>query len=249
MKKQILILSVVVVSTVLFSCSKEKLDMPTNEQANNEEMVAPNKPTVVDPLSINLEGNYEFNNSLNDKVNKLGTLYSSTEKVQYGTDRKGNPTGSIEFQGNHYLHLAGVPRKANSSISVWIKYNSPATAGILNGSVSRLDQYNSSIIGTTNNNTGTVAECIFQMRLDNGWHHIVIAAESSSSKFYLDGKLVKTVPSSPLTVTGFSEYFIGSAGVVAFFKGSMDDLRFYSRTLTATDVKALFGTTLDTSVQ
>jgi hypothetical protein len=53
MKKQILILSVVTVSMILFSCSKEKLDMPTNEQTLNEEMVAPNRPAI-DPLSVKL---------------------------------------------------------------------------------------------------------------------------------------------------------------------------------------------------
>lgn len=248
MKKQLLILSVVTVSMILFSCSKEKSDMPTNEQTINEEMVAPSKPTI-DPLSLNLEGCYEFNNSLVDKTNKLGTPYSSAEKVQYGPDRKGNPTGSIQFQGNHYLYLPAVPRKANSSISVWIKYNSADTAGILNGSVPKLSQYNNSIIGATSNPAGPVNEYSFQLRPDNGWHHIVIAADPSSSKFYLDGKLVKIISASMLIPNGFSEYFIGSAGVVDFWNGAMDDLRFYSRTLTATDVKALFGTTLDTSIQ
>ena len=248
MKKQILILSVVTVSMILFSCSKEKLEMPTQEQAINEEMVAPpNKPTS--DLSLNLEGCYEFNNSLDDKTKKLGTPYSSAARLQYGPDRNDNPNSSIVFQGNHYLHLPAVPRKANSSISVWIKYNSANAAGILNGSVPKLSQDNNSIVGTTHNSTSTVAECYFKMRPDNAWHHIVIAAEPSSSKFYLDGKLVKTVSSSLIIADGFAEYYIGSAGVAAFWNGSMDDLRFYSRTLTSTDVKALYGTTLDTSAQ
>ena len=221
--------------------------MPTQEQAINEEMVAPpNKPTS--DLSLNLEGCYEFNNSLDDKTKKLGTPYSSAARLQYGPDRNGNPNSSIVFQGNHYLHLPAVPRKANSSISVWIKYNTSIGAGILNGSVARLSQHNGSIVGTTNNNTGVVAEYTYRMRPDNAWHHFVIAADPSSSKFYLDGKLVKTV-SGTLVTNGFSEYFIGSAGVVGFWTGSMDDLRFYSRTLTSTDVKALFEANPDAIVQ
>ena len=247
MKKQILILSAVAVSTVLFSCSKEKIETPT-EQAINEEMVIPSKPTG-DPLSVNLEGRYEFNNSLADLTGKLGTPYSSAAEIQYGPDRKGNRNSSIVFQGDHYLYLPAVPRQANSSVSLWIKFNGADTAGILNGSVPRLHQFDNSITGSTMNGNFVAAECVFQMTPDNGWHHIVIAAESSSSKFYLDGKLVKTVNAGILVRPGFSEYYIGSGGVAAFWNGSMDDLRFYSRTLTATDVKALYGTTLTTSVQ
>ena len=247
MKKQMLIISIVTVSTILFSCSKEQLEMPKDEQAINEEMVAPPaKPTS--DLSLNLEGCYEFNNSLEDKTNKLGTLYSSASRLQYGPDRNGTPNSSIVFQGNHYLQVSAVPRTSNSSVSVWIKYNTVNGAGILTGSVARLSQQNGTIVGATNDNIGVVAEYYYKMRPDNAWHHIVIAADPLASKFYLDGKLVKTV-SSPLNTNGFSDYFIGSSGVVGFWNGSMDDLRFYSRTLTATDVKALFAATSDSSVQ
>ncbi len=248
MKKQILTLSLVIVSMVLFSCSKENVEMPANEQAINEETAIPYKPAG-DPLNVNLEGRYEFNNSLTDLAGKLGTPVSSAAVIQYGPDRNGNRNSAIVFQGDHYLYLPAVPRQANSSVSLWVKYNGADTAGILNGSVPRLHQYGNTIYGTTMNGNFVAAECAFQMRPDNGWHHIVIAAESSSSKFYLDGKLVKTVNAGILSGLGFGEYFIGSGGAAAFWNGSMDDLRFYSRTLTATDVKALYGTTFTTSAQ
>ena len=248
MKKQILAFSVVIVSMVLFSCSKEKLEMPTNGQVNNEEAVLPYKP-IVDPLTQNLEGRFEFNNSLVDLTGKLATPYSSAAEIKYGTDRKGNPSGAIVFQGNHYLAVSAVPRQPNSSVSLWIKYNTSNSAGILVGSSPRLDQVGGGITAQTFNNNSVAAECNFQTTPDNAWHHIVIAAESSSSKFYLDGKLVKTVNAAILGRPGFGDYVVGSGGMVGFWTGSMDDLRFYSRTLTATDVKALYGSTLTTSVQ
>ena len=97
MKKQILILSVVAVSMVLFSCSKEKLDMPTNEQTNNEEMVAPNRPAI-DPLSVKLEGWYTFDRTLKDQAQKLpNAIHQVSQFLMIPTERA-NQAGYLFYR-------------------------------------------------------------------------------------------------------------------------------------------------------
>jgi hypothetical protein len=253
MKKQILILSVLVVSTVLFSCSKEKLDRPANEQANNEEMVAPNRPAI-DPLSVKLEGWYTFDRTLKDQAQKLPNAISTAKSVSYDTDRKGKASGAISFTGSYHLSIDNVPQQTNTSISVWVKYSNPVNSliGVVYGLRGpNVVQVNNEIFATivddsSSTNGGTTGLQV----LDNNWHHVVITSNGSTIKIYTDGAL-KTTVNYPAIITPCKiTYFVGAQADIPYnWKGSVDDLRFYSRTLTATDVQALYGTALDTSVQ
>jgi len=253
MKKQILIFSVVVVSTALFSCSKENLEMPTNEQANNEEMVAPNRPAI-DPLSVRLEGWYTFDRTLKDQAQKLPNAFSSGKSVSYDTDRKGKPSGAISFTGSYHLSIDNVPQQTNTSISIWVKYSNPlnSTRGVVYGLRGpNVVQVNNEMFATivddsSFTNGGTTGLQV----LDNSWHHVVITSDGSTIKIYTDGNLKTTVNYPAIITPTKITYTVGAEADYPYnWKGSVDDLRFYSRTLTATDVKALYGTTNDTSVQ
>ena len=253
MKKQILVLSVVTVSMILFSCSKEKLDMTTNEQTSSEEMAAPSK-SAIDPLSVRLEGWYTFDRTLKDQTQKLPTAVSSAKSISYDTDRKGKPSSAISFTGTYHLLIDNVPQQTNTSISVWVKYSNPVNSliGVVYGLRGpNVVQVNNEIFATmvddsSFTNGGTTGLQV----LDNNWHHVVITSDGSIIKIYADGNL-KTTVNYPAIITPCKiTYFVGSQADFPYnWKGSVDDLRFYSRTLTATDVKALYGTTLDTSVQ
>ena len=253
MKKQILILSVVTVSMVLFSCSKESLDMPTNEQANNEEMVAPNRPAI-DPLSVRLEGWYTFDRTLKDQAQKLPNAFSSGKSVSYDTDRKGKPSGAISFTGSYHLSIDNVPQQTNTSISIWVKYSNPfnSTRGVVYGlrgpNVVQVnnEMFAAIVDDSSFTNGGTTGLHV----LDNSWHHVVITSDGSTIKIYTDGNLKTTVNYPAIITPTKITYTVGAEADYPYnWKGSVDDLRFYSRTLTATDVKALYGTTNDTSVQ
>ena len=253
MKKQILILSVVTVSMILFSCSKEKLDMPTNEQTNSEEMVVPNRPAI-DPLSVKLEGWYTFDRNLKDQTQKLPTAISSGKSVSFATDRNGKSNAAISFTGSYHLSIDNVPQQTNTSISVWVKYSNPVNSliGVVYGLRGpNVVQVNNEIFATivddsSSTNGGTTGLQV----LDNNWHHVVITSDGSTIKVYTDGNLKTTVNYPAIITPTKVTYFVGAQADFPYnWKGSVDDLRFYSRTLTATDVKALYGTTLDTSVQ
>ncbi|MEK6794437.1 MAG: LamG domain-containing protein [Spirochaetota bacterium] len=78
--------------------------------------------------------------------------------------------------------------------------------------------------------------------LDGAWHHIVVTATKLSVSLYIDGAL------SGGTATGSWEsspskmpFLIGARSGVANFNGLLDEVRLYSRALTADEVKARYN--------
>jgi hypothetical protein len=84
---------------------------------------------------------------------------------------------------------------------------------------------------------------------DTEWHHLVVTYDGSSTvagmRAYVDGVSQTITPvvdtlnadithTSPLTISGRN-------GAIDFFDGVVDDVRIYSRTLTAVDVIALYA--------
>jgi hypothetical protein len=80
--------------------------------------------------------------------------------------------------------------------------------------------------------------------MDNHWHYLVATYDGSELKFYVDGSFIGNSLNPcalALPVGATTHYQLGYwpfSGSVWF--GCMDDLRFYTRVLTAGDVKALY---------
>lgn len=83
---------------------------------------------------------------------------------------------------------------------------------------------------------------------DNVWHHAVITATNNNQRLYVDGELVSTYAGG--TLTGFqtilnigaayANTWPGGAGINwMYFNGEIDEVRMYSRVLTAGEVAAL----------
>jgi len=78
---------------------------------------------------------------------------------------------------------------------------------------------------------------------DNQFHHVVVTREAGVAiKYYIDGALLKTVPTT--NVAGFTiaaDVFIGTFnGVIQSFAGIMDEPAIYNKALTAAEVLANF---------
>lgn len=80
-----------------------------------------------------------------------------------------------------------------------------------------------------------------------GWHHYVITYDGTFLNYYFDGggKYIKYKIFPASIVSGKQNYMLGFADILkalshGFWKGKIDDLRFYSRTLSANDVKRLY---------
>ncbi|MFC1601130.1 family 78 glycoside hydrolase catalytic domain [Candidatus Sumerlaeota bacterium] len=76
---------------------------------------------------------------------------------------------------------------------------------------------------------------------DDNWHFIAATYDGSAKTFYADGKQVGSVEASgPIDDYGSSAAYIGSLNSnMEFFKGGIDDVRVYSRALSAKEIEAM----------
>ena len=72
----------------------------------------------------------------------------------------------------------------------------------------------------------------------NAWYHVVMQRISGVTKFYVNGiQTANTSALVPLTPTDFN---IGSQTGLRYFNGSIDDVRIYSRALSASEIMQLY---------
>ena len=243
MQKQFLF-AAVIISAIFVSCSKEKSGTPPQETTVDNSIVF--KPKNFDPLKIGLTGRFEFDGSLIDSTGKLKDASLYTGKVTYTTDRKGASDHALEFDGNNGFQIFDVPLGENVSVAVWVQSKCYPTTGL----VPFVDGQQSFSL--------TQLENIYQAAYWNGipgpgqyveassgreWHHLAATRDANSLKFYVDGILVGSSPSPAGAVPAISasEYILGFGwnGEYLYWKGGMDDLRFYKRVLTSSEVYQL----------
>lgn len=75
------------------------------------------------------------------------------------------------------------------------------------------------------------------------WHHIVMIKQGSVLYQYLDNVLVSEIPDNTSCSTSNNvPISIGCRGqLVRFFNGKIDDIRFYNRALSESEINSLFG--------
>lgn len=75
-----------------------------------------------------------------------------------------------------------------------------------------------------------------------GWHHLVMVKDVSRMKFYLNNELVADIEdTSSCTTSNNIHMTIGTRGqLVRFFTGKIDDIRFYNRAVSASEVDVLY---------
>ncbi len=75
----------------------------------------------------------------------------------------------------------------------------------------------------------------------NTWTLLVLTIDSSSgAKFYVNGVVSSTAPGTTALRNANGTVYIGKRSDGNYFKGYMDDLRFYNRALTAQEVLDLY---------
>ena len=244
MKKQFQILAATFMIVAFVSCSKEKIETPTTA---NEEMATTSSSSgariVVDPLTVGLQGWFSFDANLKDKTQKLADGVPSTRVVKYGTDRKGKMKGALYLDDTYSVKLKSVPQQTNTSLSVWIKpyYLNSGGGGIVYNEVMgpKLGQGTNLLSCAVSTSVSTPGEYI--EIFNTGWHHVVITFDGSYVKIYVNNVLKSSIPHSASIPASLVDYFVGWSSVWQYWKGYVDDLRFYSRTLSATDVQKLYN--------
>ena len=246
MKKQLQILTVTFITVAFISCSKEKIEMTEMQSATSEEIASSsssNRP-YIDPLTIGLEARFEFNGNLKNLTRGVADGIPSRRVPSYGPDRKGNFKSSLYLDGAYSVKLNDVPQQTNTSLSVWVKPSQLDGGGnIVDNDLwqvgPRVSQAGSN--WRTSIYTGVSTPGATNDILNTNWHHVVITFDGSNVRAYINNVLKSTIPHSAIISPSLTDFFVGWGHVYGFWTGYVDDLRFYSRTLSASDVQKLYN--------
>lgn len=222
MKKELFV-SVVLIGMVLLSCKKESTGI--------------SKP--VDPLLDKLEAWFKFDQDYKDYAAKVmnGTPSGT---VSFTTDRNGNASKAMKFDGGSKFTIAGINRKTQMSISAWVKYE--ISQGLMYflspmGEGPAFFQEGNKYGGAVSH---PATNSVYSGAVDGSWHHLAVSFDGSDIRFYIDGVLFGT-KNHPGTITESPNDFVLGFNNNSYWKGSIDDFRVYSKTLTAADVQKLAG--------
>lgn len=192
---------------------------------------------VVD-LTNGLAARYTCDGNVNDSIGSANGTPSSS--FTYTTDRSGNSNSACSFNGvdakvvTSSITVAG---GTGFSIAFWAKTSlSSFTGGILGSSLFRMvEQISFTVIpGSTNSTTTTLPQ--------NTWTHIVGTYDNATLliKIYKDGVLSSEVLKGN-TVGSFSTSLeLGQSAYPAYWTGALDDVRYYGRALSASEVQQLY---------
>jgi Concanavalin A-like lectin/glucanases superfamily len=204
--------------------------------------MTPEASMYINPLTVHLDACYPFNGNLNEAIGKLGPGVSFGLAPQDTPDRKGFANSALRLTGNSFVKIFNVPQQTACSISAWVRtYDLSQNLGIVTGPTQGLIPFqnpNLYIGGLTLVKSGiSVSTGLNKTVSDLNWHHLVVTYDGSSFKFYVDGVLAGSTNMPGSLASAVATYIIGNG----YWKGAIDDLRFYSRTLAATDVTALYN--------
>ena len=253
MKKQFFILATIFTAVVFSSCSKDGFE--SKQFGPAEEIATAKKPGGGGNGSLNLnkglDGWYKFDGNLQEATGKLANGVPTTSGADiYTDDRNGNPEKALKLNGRYGVNVFGVPLEINSTVATWAKFDS--VTSITNYFVTthwpnpQFAQENKSYFGVISTPITSGVPSIS----DDHWHHLVATYDGTDLKFYVDGIYIGSTlnPALGTYIPGATcDYKIGfntpqnSKDFTSVWYGSVDDLRFYTRVLSASEVQALFN--------
>ena len=196
-------------------------------------------------------------------------IYDNSSYKNFGTFNGGLSTGNIvtgvrgkglSFDGiDDSIAVTDItPRVSNSiTISAWVKFNqSVATDSWDEAIIIKNDFYGleritgSNVIGlyikdnSDSTHNSDVLSGIQNTWTPGQWYHIVVVANSTIGRIYINGVLDNSGPImwDPYSLTS-AIYIGGNADYMAqtAFKGSLDEVMIFNRTLSASEVSALYN--------
>ena len=217
----------------------------SNFKLDEGDKVTPWCPNILDSLydAMGLNGTTEYDTSgYCNNGTRTGTFSWTSDTPKYAVSTKFDTTSSkiqlptMDFSG-----------MANSYTFAWWQYNVSTGNmpwGFSNGN--RLNCYHCSPLcwntgdGSSNqfkNGSSTVAPTEVQ----NGWHHMVVTGDGTSTKLYIDG-VYRGTATTYKALTGTQIWISGwDSGTSYTFNGSKEsDFRIYATALSADDVKSLY---------
>jgi hypothetical protein len=202
---------------------------------------------------------YPFYGTANNLMgsNSHGTVQNSASSA---TGRSGSSGHSYEFNGiNQYIEVpysSGMDITAPSdfSISLWVRPSTLHNGGLfsMRGTASTHHQLrtmlsdNGSIeFSQERYGEGFTTILSSDNYTANAWHHLVFIQDNATMKIYLNAKQVASGSFSATTTNPSQLVDLGldrTTQTNRYLNGRLDDVRFYPRTLHASEISALYST-------
>lgn len=213
---------------------------------------------VVFTEPANLAAKYLFDGNTNDGSGNAYTIITNTATLT--SDRFDNANNAYAFNGAQYMEVPQITAFNIETITVsfWFKTNSTSVTQrfLALGSAAQNRQnwsanYNAN--GTSQkadfryepavaNGSGTFATSTSNVNT-NTWRHFTGVRDGANKtiKIYIDGILERTVSYTAAPVSADTNLQIGrySASANQYYTGALDDIRIFSRALTASEISSL----------
>jgi len=172
----------------------------------------------------------------------------SSGGVLFNTSTPNSSGYSIEFNGTSgFVNIPYkiIPSSGSWTISLWIK-SIDETFGLFDFTTSTCPfiDIESSKLGACAGNGFNGSVSLSNLLLNNSWHNLVICYDGSTFKYLIDGDLVES-KTAYLTFNGectiFGADIYGGSPQTGYYKGLMDNIRFYNRILTTTEITTLYN--------
>ncbi len=205
-------------------------------------------------LDSGLVAYYPFNGNADDESgnNLHGTIIGDVESA---TDRYGNINSAYEFPGEPFNYIRVEHNELLSfnefTLNAWIYTDSDYGYGqiiqkerdIING---HYGLYTAGVVGTVL--YGGINGASTSEPLTGIWHMVTGTIKNDSAKFYINGNLVadtilsypyQHIGSGPLTIG--MHYYEGVPNYYTYpYKGKIDDIRIYNRSLSIFEIDSLY---------
>ena len=216
--------------------------------------IAPAQATV--NLEQGLVAHYPFNENANDESGngKNGTVNGAT----LTEDRFGKKNSAYDFDGNNDYIITSKLRTSPTAetLSLWLYAEDSGVIVSELGQQTINSSYHYTKIGLNKNNElrGNIWACNGDLSfgaLDlNKWYHATLVYDGTQELAYLDGDLkdrvtcARSAPSNQYLAFGAKDtQMAGGFNDSGYFDGKIDDVKLYSKALTAAEVQALYKDT------
>jgi uncharacterized repeat protein (TIGR02543 family) len=210
--------------------------------------------SVYSQFPASCEEYYKFDETSGQAVNSVNSSVNNSSSVTATQGSSGIIGNCYTFNGTtQYVYFADhtnwtINATDNLSISMWINFSADPTSNLVTlwghqdgpqfnlGKISSAN-YN---IGWWTNGTGvTTSSLAFST---NTWYHIVLVKSGSSITFYRNGVSAGSSTTSDITINPSCAYIGGDTySTPQVFNGRIDEVGIWKRTLTSTEVAALYN--------
>lgn len=228
---------------------------------------SPTTPTVTNSLDSGLIAYYPFTGNANDA--SLNKYNLTVQGATLTADHSGNPNKAYHFNGTNSIMVVPKFTIANNlnefTVSAWIKPEDATIAPVytLNGAPffedrfeslgiykdGATNEYNATCFITNYANTGSTSIAFSNTVADPSgkWMHIVVVDNNTSgAHMYINGVIadnyVASLSNFPVDFSngGYIGGAIFNSSNSVYLKGDLDEIRFYNRALTETEIKKLY---------